>query len=201
MALNKTTYLQDEVIKHILRTGSFTKPSALYVGLIDIVGAWTATTNYSINDIVVPTVFNGRMYIVTNDAGSSAGSEPTFPTTDGGTVVDGGITWTEMTLLLKDDTGTTVPEMTGTGYARVQRDPLDANWTATSGNDGQSDNAAAITFGSPTSNWGVAGGFFIADALTVGNMLYWGVLADEKTINNGDAAPSFGIGALTVTEK
>ena len=29
----KTNYLEDEVVKHIFRTGSFTKPSALHVAL------------------------------------------------------------------------------------------------------------------------------------------------------------------------
>lgn len=56
--------------------------------------AWQANTNYALNAIVRPTTPNGRRYIATADAGSSAGSEPTWPTTVGATVVDGGITWT-----------------------------------------------------------------------------------------------------------
>ena len=40
------------------------------------------------------------------------------------------------------DTGT---EVTNAGsYARVDRPPLDANWSATAGGDGQTDNVAAI---------------------------------------------------------
>jgi hypothetical protein len=31
-------------------------------------------------------------------------------------------------------------------------------------------------------------------------MLYWAPLTTSKTVNNGDAAPSFAIDALTVTE-
>lgn len=60
--------------------------------------AWAATTNYSVNDYRKPTAANanGHFYIVTADAGSSGGSEPTWPTGHNATVVDGGITWTEV---------------------------------------------------------------------------------------------------------
>lgn len=34
MANNATNYLEDELIKHIFRTGSFTKPTVLAVGLL-----------------------------------------------------------------------------------------------------------------------------------------------------------------------
>lgn len=128
-------YLEVELRKHVFRTGSFTKPTALYVALF--------TAN--------PT-----------DAG-------------GGTEVNGG------------------------SYARVQRDPLDANWTAASATDGLTDNAAAITFPTPTANWGTITGFGIFDAATLGNLLIWGALAVQKTVNNGDPAPSFAAGALDIT--
>ena len=56
--------------------------------------AWVLNTDYSAGDKVIPTIVNGYYYEVTTDAGSSSGSEPTWPTTIGNTVVDGGITWT-----------------------------------------------------------------------------------------------------------
>ena len=57
--------------------------------------AWTAATDYSAGDRVIPTSVNGYYYEVTTDAGSShATTEPTWPTTIGNTVVDQGITWT-----------------------------------------------------------------------------------------------------------
>ena len=90
-------------------------------------------------------------------------------------------------------------EVTGGSYARVQRDPLDANWTGASATDGLTDNAAAITYPAPTANWGVVTHFAIMDAASAGNMLFYGALSVSKTINNGDAAPSFGVGDLDVT--
>lgn len=129
----KTNYLEDEVIKHIFRTGSFTKPTGLHVAL------FTA-------------------------APGEAG---------GGT------------------------EVTGGSYARVNHAPGDANWAATSGGNGTTSNAAAITFPAPTANWGTVTHWGVFDASTGGNLLIYAALTVSKTINNGDAAPSFGVGALT----
>jgi hypothetical protein len=128
-------YLEVEIRKHVFRTGTFTKPSALYVAL------YTAAPS---------------------DSG-------------GGT------------------------EVTGGSYARVQRDPLDANWTAASATDGKTDNAAAITFPAPTANWGQVTHFGIFDASTSGNLLFWGALTQSKTVNSGDPAPEFQAAALSIT--
>lgn len=90
-------------------------------------------------------------------------------------------------------------EVSGGSYARVQRDPLDANWTAASATNGLTDNAAPITFPSPTANWGSVTHFGIWDASTSGNLICFGALTTPKTINNGDAAPSFATGDLDIT--
>lgn len=90
-------------------------------------------------------------------------------------------------------------EVTGGSYARVDRPPLDANWTAASATDGLTDNAADIVFPAPTANWGVVTHFGIFDALTAGNLLFHGALTTPKTINNLDPAPKFVAGSLDVT--
>lgn len=128
-------YLEVELRKHIFRTGSFTKPSALYVSL------HTA-----------------------NPADDASGTE-----------------------------------VSGGSYARVQRDPLDANWTGASATNGLTDNAADITFPAPTANWGSITHFGIWDASSGGNLLVYGALTQAKTVNNGDPAPKFLAGALDVT--
>jgi len=91
-------------------------------------------------------------------------------------------------------------EVTGGNYARVDVPPLDANWDATSGTDGLTANTSVITFPVPSANWGTITHFAIFDALTVGNILYHGALTAAKTVNNGDPAPTFPAGSLTVTE-
>ena len=98
-------------------------------------------------------------------------------------------------------------EVTGGSYARAALAPSVSNWKSTngttsgasSGTGGQTSNAVAITFPAPTANWGTVSHFAIFDASTAGNMLVWAALTASKTINNGDAAPSFAVDALTVT--
>lgn len=68
------------------------QPATYYEGCDP--AAWVTVTNYAVGDVVRPTTRNGYVYEATADAGSSGGSEPTWPTTPGNTVVDGGITWT-----------------------------------------------------------------------------------------------------------
>ncbi len=56
---------------------------------------WEAGHAYTLGEIVRPTTANGRSYIVTTAGNSHATTEPVWPTTVGGTVVDNGVTWTE----------------------------------------------------------------------------------------------------------
>jgi hypothetical protein len=91
-------------------------------------------------------------------------------------------------------------EVSGGSYARVAVSQLDANWNAPAGTPRAITNVNAVTFPAPTANWGAVPYFGIYDALTAGNLLYWAALTTSKTINNGDAAPSFAAGALSITE-
>ena len=96
-------------------------------------------------------------------------------------------------------------EVSGGSYARVAVTAATPSWNNTQGNttgastgtDGTTENAATVTFPAPTANWGSVTHFGIYDASTSGNLLIQAALTTAKTINNGDAAPSFAIGALT----
>jgi hypothetical protein len=99
-------------------------------------------------------------------------------------------------------------EVTGGAYARVSVTSSLANWAGTqgatttvasSGTSGQTSNNATITFPAPTANWGTVVEFCMFDASSGGNLLWRAALTTSKTINNGDAAPSFAISALTWT--
>ena len=58
------------------------------------VSAWVASTAYALGNIVKPTGgYSGCVYECTT-GGTSGTTEPTWPTGDGNTVTDGGVTWT-----------------------------------------------------------------------------------------------------------
>ncbi len=97
-------------------------------------------------------------------------------------------------------------EVTGGSYARVAVASSMANWSGTqaaastvasTGTSGTISNNAPITFPAPTANWSTVVAMGVYDAPTGGNLLFWAPLATSKTVNNGDAAPTFAAGALT----
>lgn len=99
-------------------------------------------------------------------------------------------------------------EVSGGSYARVAVTAGLTQWagtqsagstSASSGTGGQTSNNAAITFPAPTANWGSVTHFALYDASSGGNQWVCQSLTTGKTVNNGDAAPSFSAGALTVT--
>ncbi len=137
-------FLEVELVKHLFRTGSYTKPTVLAFALL------------------------------------------TTPAIDADT---GQFT-----------TGTGVEVPSANAYARETRNPLDANWAATSGSDGLTSNVAAITFTQATGSWGTVDSMAITDNATfdTGNMLFHTAVGTSRTIDNGDTA-EFAIGAVTVT--
>lgn len=105
-------------------------------------------------------------------------------------------------------TGATIAEANYTGYARAQLNPSVANWKSTNGTTsgastgtgGTTSNASILTFGSPaTSGPQVLTHFAYVDSCTIGagNVLGWGSLSANKTVNNGDPAPTGAIDAFS----
>jgi hypothetical protein len=97
---------------------------------------------------------------------------------------------------------------TSTGYGRIAVPATEAAWSGTqgagttvasTGTSGTTSNNAAITFGSPTAGWGSIVSFCAFDAATAGHLLFQANLTTAKTVNSGDASPSFSAGALTYT--
>jgi len=82
-----------------------------------------------------------------------------------------------------------------------------ANWAGTqsagstvasTGSGGQTSNNAAITFPTPSANWGAVTHFGIYDAASAGNLLFWGALTISKTINQADTV-TFPAASLSIT--
>jgi hypothetical protein len=100
-------------------------------------------------------------------------------------------------------------EVSGGSYARVAVTSSLANWAGTqgagttvasTGTSGTTSNNNAITFPAPTAAWGVVTSIGVFDAATSGNLIFFASLTTSKTINNGDAAPSFAAAALTFSD-
>lgn len=219
----KSDYLENLWIDGFFRGGCLTTAGA--AGSTAVVkGIWTASTAYNAGDIVVPhasmTGAGGKLLRCTT-AGTSSTTNTLAVPNPGTTLTDGSVTWTAiatmpalnvvyvalLTAAPSDSGGGT--EVSGGSYARVAVNSTLANWagtqssgstTASSGTGGQTSNNGAITFPSPTGNWGVASHMGIYDLASSGNLLYWVALTASKTINNGDPAPVFAIAALTVAE-
>lgn len=86
----------------------------------------------------------------------------------------------------------TATEVSGNAYARLSVTNNTTNWPNSS--SGSKSNGIAFTFATPTpSGWGTITAFGIYDALTTGNLLYWGdLLGTEKgfTADTGDLLTS-----------
>ena len=105
----------------------------------------------------------------------------------------------------------TVTEVSGGSYARASFTASLANFSGTqgagttvasngTGPTATSSNNNAITWASaPTANWGVVTHVALYDASVGGNAWVIVPLTTPKTINSGDAAPSFPATALALT--
>lgn len=116
-----------------------------------------------------------------------------------------------LTATPSDTGGGTEVSTTNTAYARQAVTSSLTNWAGTqaaastvasSGTTGTTSNNNAITFPTPQFsggvNWGTVVAMGIYDAVTGGNLLFWAPLAANKTINVGDAAPSFAAATLSI---
>lgn len=104
------------------------------------------------------------------------------------------------------DTGNTISEVIGTGYARVSYPPsYTANWEATQGGTsgastgsfGGTANSTSVTFPEAISDWGAVTGVAILDAAEGGNLLFYGELEEPQEVASGDTFV-FASGSLAV---
>ena len=99
----------------------------------------------------------------------------------------------------EDSAGGTEVSTSGTTYARISV-TRGSGFTRASSSDVRTvENAATITFGVPSANWGQVTHVGLYDAVTSGNLIIEAQLQFAKTINNGDPAPKFNAGELKFT--
>lgn len=88
-------------------------------------------------------------------------------------------------------------EVSGGSYARAAVTNDATNFPAASG--GVKANGTEIAFATASAPWGNVTHFAVFDALSGGNLLFWGALTAARTVQTGDA-PSIAIGQLQFTE-
>lgn len=202
-----TDLAENKLIDALYRGQALGAPATWYHGLIVATRGFSnsiRSTAVSSGDTVIPATPNGHIYRCTT-AGTTGSGEPTWPTTNNGTVTDGTAVWTEMYADLEAG-NSNVKEVTGGSYARVGVTASLANFagtqsvgstTTSSGATGTTSNNNSITFAAPSANWGVIWGSGLWDASSAGNLWEYEALTTPKTVNNGDPAPSFAAAAYT----
>lgn len=199
-----TTLANQKLLNAYGQAASVASPATINVGLLVVpnpTGVWTAAHAYTSGQYVIPTTFNsistqvGKIFKCTT-SGTSSGTQPTWPTTAGGTVTDGGtLVWTEITNLFQAGTFTGA-EASGGSYARVAVTANSTNFpNASSASPSVSENGTAVSFPSPSADWGYAVGWLESDASSAGNYWFWAALTSFIDCGIG-SSPSFAINAL-----
>lgn len=194
-----TTYGTSRILNAWGQNTSLTSPTTHFVGLLGA-SLWAASSSFSLGAYVIPTTFGsisgeqGKIFKATT-GGTSGSSQPTWPTTEGGTVTDGSVTWTEVSLLFQAGTFTGA-EITGNNYARVSVTANSTNFpSASNAEPSVLQNGTAITFPTPSADWGLIVGFLTSDASTAGNIWQWGAMTSALDAPGG-STPAFGVNAL-----
>lgn len=86
-------------------------------------------------------------------------------------------------------------EVSGGSYARIAIVSGTGTWTAST--TGSNATSGAVTFTTATASWGTVTQFGIFDAITAGNLLYWGDVGTSKAVGSGDTA-QFASGQITL---
>ena len=193
-----STYEQNVLLDAEFTGVAPTLPADFYVALyIASLGEYASGLTTTVGATIVPSPPNNRIYKVTT-VGSTAltpSTQPTWPTTDGGTVTDAnGNVWTEQTPSIKAGT---INEASGGGYARQSVANTSTNWTITTNsvNNKNVTNAVTISFGAVTANLGYVVAVVLFDASTAGNLRY---IAEQMTPQNvvSGNTPQFAAGTL-----
>lgn len=186
-----TTYAANHLNDHVRGLAAFTMPAPWCALIQATAGQSPRSAAVAVGKTTIPATPNGHMYRCTATTGNTGSTEPTWPiTSTGATVVDGGVTWTEMTPDFQaNNTFVTSNEASYTGYARIA---LAGTQGASSGGSGA--NSTLMGFAPCTGAISqFIGASMTYDASSVGNGLTFGAVA--LAVSPG-ITPQFAIGAF-----
>lgn len=91
-------------------------------------------------------------------------------------------------------------EVSGTNYGRVQITPNTSNFAAPSGAAPATiASGADFSFATPGASWGTVVGWGLYDALTAGNLWFYGPVSPGVAVGSGDSPVKFASASLTLT--
>lgn len=102
-------------------------------------------------------------------------------------------------VVAESDSGSTITEVSGNSYARVQINKAGGSspaWNAPSG--GATSNKDQVNFVTPTGSWGTVTTFALLDASTSGNLLYFYNPLADQAVQSGDLVYA-AAGSITVS--
>jgi len=89
------TYSVNDVMVPYISNGHYYRCIGAGTSMSEVPESWRSEKSYSVGNTVVSSLFNGRYYRCTV-GGDSGTSEPSWPSTNGGTVIDNEVTWQEV---------------------------------------------------------------------------------------------------------
>ena len=187
----------DHIVTKVIKGQAIGGASGGYADGRRIPDSWIASTAYSIGDLVRPIVASPDRAFICEVAGTSAASEPTWPTTDGSSVVDSTVTWREAAVWFVGlkGTGTVVAEDTMASHAgwteiTPYSNSVRPNFTPGAVSGGSADNSASKAVFSINATATVFGCLLTDLAtkavLNVGLLYGAGDFASSRAVINGD---------------
>lgn len=173
---------------------------------------WSANRTWAKGDYVVPTASNGWIYQCTT-AGLGAGVEPTWPTTEGNTVVENAATWTTRkktiwTATTAKEVGDVISPKTNTGSVSLRSYWRCTTRGTTAGSEPAWTGGASPAVGATTTDgtvvWTYQSDWFLAlpDPIAAANdaaQLYIEVVADQ--VNTSLTVPVIRSSTFNVTRR
>lgn len=203
-------------------------PLSLYMALFVInKGLRLNLTAYSTQDVISLTATGGafgdtrqHVYRCTTAGTTAASQGALYLGVPGEAITDGSAVFTEISPIFDSNTGfpTGLVEVSGGSYARVRVSAAAylalGDWagtqsagstTSSTGSSGTTSNNGVVTFAAPTANWASGSAQIGASALFdqpsgAANLYYWAPLNAPKTVNSGDAAPSFAAASFSIQD-
>lgn len=154
---------------------------------------WAASESFAINSVIVPTSIGWLYYYTAIQGGTSGGTQPTFPTTIGATVTDGGVIWQNSGTLVS-----AAPPPPGCGHVIIYSGScwMFNTYIANTGPNTNTKNTATTAI-ALAANSGLDGPCSLRMS-DVNNLQSWNPI-NQAFLDKDDGTDGMGLAAFTIT--